>query len=440
MRSVASVDVIRKLRSPIAIVCQSLRHMGLSSILIVVQLFFGFLSLLLAIGLFFGINSFANQVQFLMPNNTLSINVDISTHAMDGNRTSYRKLLALKQKIAQLNDVAGIGMYDLSSSFGFTQAPENEVGKLPMSQFSTQPIALVSNTFVQHMKVATQGEPLSAITHFSRKNSKVFPIWVGSALASQYPLGTRLIAMTYYTPPVGSTAEATVDEMPCQVVGIISSDAEFFANNGANLGAFSLQSCTNLILGPVSMFMWNKKSSEANLILSDNMQVYPLPGKEAELKANIYAILHQRKMHGMVHSVEDQLNALAKQQKPSIVSTFLVAVSLLSLSVLGHISVLLSSLIKRRKEFGIRLLIGARKASLLQLVMAEILGLYVLALILSLGIMLNLSDWLDKWLVVINLPTILLAVGITLFLSLLASIIPLRRLSRQTTVRLIQGE
>ena len=424
-----------------ALLRQSFRHLGISSILTVIQLFFGLIALLVAVGLLFGLGRLSDLVQTLEPVSTISVNVDLGSGARsDAGIATYRKLLKVNGSIRHSASVQGVGLYFVSSLFGFVPTGQGSAVNDDFKDVTTIPVALVNDSFAENMRLPSTGEPLLSSNLFPSRRSDRIPLWVGSALASRYPIGTLLTSVYVNMPYVGQSGKLTVQRTPCQVVGIIASGSVFWASNGGNVGPDSLQSVSDMILAPMTLSDMSRDIGSATSILSLNMEIYPKPGMESSARAEALAVIRRAGLHGEASSVSGQLMSVAREQRPIILSTWLVAGTLIVLSVLGHISVLLASLVKRRQEFGIRLMVGSKKWQLVRLVLIETVSLYLLALVVPFILSLGLSSLLANWLILIDARTVLIAVAVTGGISLLACALPMWRISRLHVIQLVQGE
>jgi ABC-type antimicrobial peptide transport system permease subunit len=131
------------------------------------------------------------------------------------------------------------------------------------------------------------------------------------------------------------------------------------------------------------------------------------------------------------------------QRRSSALLTSLFAATALTLAALGTYGVLSYAVTQRRREFGIRLAVGAQRSDVLQLVLASGLRLVALGVALGLAGSFALADVLNSLLFGVSAqdPTVFAGIALLLFaVTTVACLLPAFRATRVNPVDALRAE
>ena len=114
---------------------------------------------------------------------------------------------------------------------------------------------------------------------------------------------------------------------------------------------------------------------------------------------------------------------------------FYYGVIILILSSFGIISTILFSILKRKREFGVRIAVGASKKDIAKMITGEIAALFIISQVLSILIALLISNGSKT--LILNLESIGLCLLIILVLDIISIIPALIRVFKMKPVELI---
>jgi putative ABC transport system permease protein len=133
------------------------------------------------------------------------------------------------------------------------------------------------------------------------------------------------------------------------------------------------------------------------------------------------------------HTLESQVDdSMRQEQLLATLSGFFGGLALL-LAMIGLYGVLAYMVTQRRKEIGIRMALGASRASILGLIMRDVSILLAVGVAAGVGISLWATRFMQKMLFDLNprdAETILMSVGVLTAVALIAGYLPARRAAR----------
>jgi len=375
------------------------------SILILIQLFIASFSICIGLGLLEFNISHITQVKSIFSLNTLYMTTNMDS--LGGNLSKDQKMIIenLYKYIKNDNRVASIGSYDTGYVTSDTSDRRDGLYK------NVKVLAIDSDL----INVINNSKSIEAIKDYK---SNSIPVLVGKNVENIMPIGTtKVIKLNNVN-----------KEYSIIVKGIIKNNTFFLTNS------FSSDISDNIERTDDKIIVILPKSEPS---LFGNNLLINLKNNFAEdsFKTDLSKVLNQYNMTGSVHIINHEVNQYIERNKIPIIASVGVSLILLMLSSFGLIGVILSSIIRRKTEFGIRYSIGATPKNIMQLIVGEILFLFLVGNFL--GIMLALIISLFISAIKIGLITIFISTLIMLIFCVLSSLIPAIKIIRIEPVKLI---
>ncbi|NLM35224.1 MAG: ABC transporter permease [Clostridiales bacterium] len=267
-----------------------------------------------------------------------------------------------------------------------------------------------------------QIEPL--INYNSDKD--YIPVLVSKTLENQYPLNSQ--HDIYFADFTQNVEKCTI-----KVVGVLSKRSVFFTGGCTRLTENALTNKEYVIIPQYGDFHWNTTYEYNSLVsLTNNVDM-------VEKLAKLNDIYEKNEIKIYNNPLKEEVKEYYSQRKPVMIAIIIFASIILLLSALGFIGTILSSIISRKKEFGIYFSIGISKKNLIKLVLGEMVLLFVSSFLLANVVnFLMLKGFLaDSGIGVSFMATFATLIIITV-LILPAIIIPVRYLSKLQPIELIR--
>jgi putative ABC transport system permease protein len=408
----------------IRLILQTFFKQGVRPFLIILQLMVGFISLSIGFSMVEGTYRYTEDIKKLASIDEIRLGIiDDGTTSV-----SYEEMKHLYQYIQQNKLVSNAGTF-LVQQLQFSEL--NKVIKMGPNRVRTN-VAFVDSSFIKmfHFKV-TKGRSLSISDESDLVNSKI-PVLVGSQLAKEFPVGSTLHS------GIADDLKMTVVPKEFLVVGILPSNMTFWKGNSTSLDGTLLHD-DNMIIAPM------QKEQDYGEQFKTRISMNMLVKLKDPLKFSDFQIQAEKKINQFglishVSSIRFELDNLNKANKIPILLTLGFAGLLLILSSFGLLGVVLASIVRRHREFGIRYAVGATPFSLALLVGGEILLLILISSTFGLVLTKLISTALPANLLlhpgVITIVSTLLAV---ISLSLVSALIPMLRMLKLQPIELIGG-
>ena len=190
-----------------------------------------------------------------------------------------------------------------------------------------------------------------------------------------------------------------------------------------------------------------------NISSTENMMFVLLPKSEKPLCSDKYFIKLNNnvdsekfikdiddlgKKYGLesyTHDIKYEIDKYINDNKIPMMATITLSIILLILSSIGLVGVILSSILRRKKEFGIRYSLGCTPNELLKLIVGEIMLLFIMSTFAGITFSYIISLFIDN--MKIGLLTIILCSGTMFLFCFLSSVIPARKIIRMDPITLI---
>ncbi len=238
--------------------------------------------------------------------------------------------------------------------------------------------------------------------------------------------------------PLGETIR--VQRQSFEVIGLLRAKGQGFGGGDQD----------DVILVPIHTAQRKLVGSPFPGTVAMVMVTSALPEQKGYTQEEITRLLRQR--HRIAHGADDDfsvrdVSALAETLRTTsrILSLLLGAIAFISLAVggIGIMNIMLVSVTERTREIGVRMALGARRASVLAQFLAEAMLLSLAGALMGLAIGMALS-----WLVgrtgaispVISPQSVLLSLAVAVLVGVVCGYMPARRASRMPPVEALRQQ
>lgn len=247
------------------------------------------------------------------------------------------------------------------------------------------------------------------------------PVVLGNAYKGIYSIGSIVDAM-YYD-----------EKIKFKVVGFLDK-GQYFTTNGNNFNNLFIGNMDNFILIPIDKSIQNRDISSYSLIFDKNFKEKDKIFKDIQEEGKKYDI--QISFSPLTAEIEGLNNT--KKQELGIRLLFLFIIMIFSIVTL--LVVFINKISIRKKEFGVHIMSGARLYDISKMVLIEFLIITLLSLILSGSYLLYQKLEIDSLYIEFNLIYYLLTCIIIIFIMILLSIVPIRKILNIDINTLVRGE
>lgn len=403
---------------------QTISKQGKKRILIILQLFIAFICLSLGIGMLQNTNKDIKDVKKIAPENMLHIatylaNVS-SKEDVDQTKTDEIDIENIYKSIKKNNNVSNVGTFLVNNII-----PSNS--NININEESIPVISIDSDFLKFSTFNVVQGRNLN---ENDMENNDKIPVIIGNKLSKAIHIGSIIKSNIYNY------------EKEMIVVGILPQKMRFWGGGGS----FLSNSLINLDYGIIAPIQNEQNSSDtfATRVLRNTViQLKDVTKKddfinyvEQNLNENVTKYGYYLK----VKDLESEINQIYLRNKVVIYSSISLALIILILSTFGLIGVIMTSIVQRKKEFGIRYAIGATPKHLASLILLETFFLYVTASIFGLIFMtlLKLIIYNDS-ILYFDYFTFLFTFGVLFINATVSALFPAVYIVNMRPVKLIIG-
>ena len=245
-----------------------------------------------------------------------------------------------------------------------------------------------------------------------------------------------------YAPAVGKLVK--VNDTWLEVVGVLG---EQITSGSQNVGA-QMQDLNNIIYVPLNTFQyryWDNSSFTKDEL--DGVDLRLKDGVDSVQVAKVVAAI----LNSTHHSVQDftvtiPAALLAQQKRTQTIFTYvMVAIAAISLLVggIGIMNIVLSTVLERTREIGIRRAIGARRSDIVRQFLIEAVLISAAGGVLGIGLGFFLS-WLiarlAEWKTIVTTASVLIAFGVSVVTGIVFGIYPAMKASRTDPIEALRYE
>ena len=375
------------------------------SILILIQLFIASFSICMGLGLLEFNISHITQVKSVFSLNTLYMSINTGNTGGNLSEDGKTTLNSFYKYIKNDKRISSIGSYDI----GYVK-----------SDISDRPNELYKNVKVIAIdsELTNVFSNLNIIETVKEYKKNIIPVIVGKNVENIMPIGSiETIKLN------NSNKEYSVI-----VKGVIKNNTYFLTDSFDSNISDNIERTNDKII--VILPKGETSFSGNNLIINLKNN-----SDGSYFKKDLDITLNKYNMTGSAHNINQEVNEFINRNKIPIIASIGVSLIILFLSSFGLLGVILSSIIRRKIEFGIRYSLGATPKNIMQLIVGEILFLFVVGNFL--GIILALIISLVTSGIKIGMITIVTSTAIMLIFCFLASIIPAIKIITIEPIKLI---
>ncbi|MGE5627067.1 MAG: ABC transporter permease [Solirubrobacterales bacterium] len=388
-----------------------IKHKG-RNILILIQLSIAFFSMSFGIGMVEASISHISKVKSLVSSDTINF-IDIG----ENNKPPLycdANLIKLYDELKGDNRIDSLGTF----TYGYIKSEESIK---PDKRYSDINVLLIDNSLekilvnVGKLKPATTGTDGKTITALAGKNVQ------------------KLLS-------IGSDKKVRLDngqEYSVKITGELDKDLVFFLGSNAALitedsNVISLDNSIVVVLPETEKSLYLSNTNNNLLIklqkgIDENKFISDL--KERSQKLNI---------NPFTHDINYEINAYLHRNEIPMYFSIGFSLAILVLSSFGMIGVILSSIIRRKTEFGIRYALGSTPKNMVFLIVGEIIAVFIAGDFIGSILAFILSLFTDG--IKVGLITVSSTTAIMLIFAFLSSLAPALRTVKMEPVKLIGGD
>lgn len=423
----------------IKIAVKSLSKRKLSSILFIVQL---------AITIFILNSSLlqlkANSYQEDQIRKYLNLDMNTTMHLSLNNVTRSEdfqaKFIVFEEFVNSLEGVTGFGGYDLTNT-SFKELQENERFLEIRKELTKGSFKEQYPSAVEMFKMDRGTYQLAKLEIVKGRNftdsdfetdQKFIPILIGNAYSEIMDLNQVI------------TDSNT--GIQYKVIGFIGNSSRWF--NDQDFIGNMLVSLPDKFIAPYSL---SEKKSLDNILTKSGALFYTVDKKydNENIEMLIENKARELNLGAEIKTIEEELGLYKKNNREIFFYSMFISLFLGFMSLVGLISVSLSTIIVRKREFGIRLLTGATKSYLKFLIIEENFLIIAVSAFFS-----SLAIWIMNRLAVqqmiedgeildpiknFNTEIILISLLVVIIITLLSSVIPVQKINSLQPIEMIGG-
>ena len=387
-------------------IIQSYKKQKRKSILIFIQLFISSFCLAVGIG-FFEMNiSHISKVKSIIGTDILYTIINTTPPFRDLNESDNISIKKFYRDIKQDERVMSIGTYDV----GYISST-NDLYR-PNDLYRDKPVIIMDNSF---FSMLCDKERMSI---FKEENNIKLNMAFGNNISYILKKGE---GVNVHIPTSNKNYNVTA-------VNMINKNSYFLSTSSRGYITNDINSTENM------MFVLLPESEKP--ICSD--KYFIKLRNDVDRERFIKDINDLGKKYGIesyTHDINYEINEYINGNMIPMIASITLSVILLILSSIGLVGVILSSILRRKKEFGIRYSLGCTPNELLKLIVGEIMLLFIMSTFLGITISYIVSLFIEN--MEIGLLSMICCSGIMFLFCFLSSIIPARKIIKMDPITLI---
>lgn len=382
------------------------------SALNIIQFSIAFLSLMLSICMIEQVLEYKKSVESVMDLNKVQMSVleeDIDEEpeeitGIEPPENLNSQYSNIFDKI-RMNDDTFIGMIDSISVY------DEESNEIPNA-------IMVNYDFVDMAKWNIEKGSVKDFIQYNNEGS--VPVIISYSLSDTYKINQEY--------NIEYMAEDDVHEAVIKVVAVTSEDSYMFMGNATYITETTSNKNGYMMFPQIMDF--SDLAYEYNVIIDKNNKFEELQNKISEEYSKIGKEVQ-------FISLESQVNQYYSKQKTVILATMVFAVIIILLSLLGTIGTILSSIILRKREFGIYYSMGLSKKNLLVMILGEGVVMFFISFLISTVGSLIITYFMRADGFKISIWNLIITMLVMIICMLICEWMPMRKISSQEPVDLI---
>lgn len=387
----------------LVLILQSIQKRKKKLALIVIQFIIGFCSLLFSMCTIENLLQYKENVERLAPLDTYHIYMDYDIG--DISQESIKRFESIIDLLKSDKSIEQVGIFERKEMY-ITNQTKADV------QVS---VMMANNDLLKINKFIMSSGSCDELLGYNDKD-KIIPVVISSGLEKEYIVGNTYEFIEFVN-------QGEEEKVTFKVVGVLSPSVKYW-QGGSNMITETISDKFEFIIAP----KYKEFSSIIPYTTNVLIRLSEENGKANAVKS-IDKIYEKEELNIEAHRLDEEVEKYYSRQRVIVVATIAFALIILFLSILGCIGTILSSIVSRKKEFGIYFSLGVSKKHLIYLVCGEVLILFLfsflLASILSTGL---IQMFLSEEGFAITIRVIGVSFGSMFVCALLCVLAPLRKM------------
>lgn len=387
-------------------IIKSYKKQKRKSILIFIQLFISSLCLALGMG-FFEINILhISDVKSIINTDIIYTSINLNTSFQDVSESERNNIKKFYDEIKADERIESIGTYDV----GYISDENNR--NRPNSMYKDVPVIIMDDAFWNILN----DEEKAKI--FKGKNNNELNMALGSNISRNIKLGEKV---SIYNPSLSESYMSIQNNK-------IDNDTNFLSISSCGFITDDIISTRNAMFVLLPQYGETLYSDKYFIKLKEDVD-------SIKFLKDVDNIGNQHGLETHTHAINYEIKTYIEGNKIPMIASLTLSIILLILSSIGLVGVILSSILQRKKEFGIRYALGCTPNGLIKLIVGEIMVLFVISTLLGIVCSFIISLFIDN--MKIGLLTMSFTTGIMLVFCLISSILPAKKISNINPITLI---
>lgn len=397
-------------------VIKSLFKQKKRNFLMMIQLFFGFVSLL--IGFYFLGDVLQHQID--VKRMTSLSTLQPVAMSPSPSTSDYDKLKEIYRNLKNHKDVAHIASF-VTNEVSYSLFNNKKVQQMPNHVINTIYLD-------KEMLEITRLDLAKGSFDFWKENinpKNYIPVIISSNLEKDFPMGS-----TKEIPYFGWESADRSRTIKIKVVGVLKEDSPFWRGGSSSISEKLIRD--NLIMIPKFEDMIDPQ-------LSSHVLISLKKGADVSgFKQVIEDEFNKKELVCQVSTIGEQLDNYYLSNQVILWSSVIFSLIILILTSFGIIGVVLSSILQRKKEFGVRISLGASPRLIAFMMAGEIAFIYLLSFLASLLFMFIMLASFEKLPITINLFNVTSTLMVTFIFAIFASVVPFFRIYQMEPVQILK--
>lgn len=388
------------------------------SILILIQLFVAFSAMVIGFASVESTLDHISKVKSISSLDILNLNIALDKSPISLSEEEKMEIINFNKEIKSNQMVKAFGGY----TNGYIKSNQSS---MPDKSFDNILLTGIDSELLKiyNFKVST-GKSLNELDEDGQETEYI-PAIVGKNVVKKLPIESTRTAYFTYT-----------DNLVCykiKIVGVIKSDIDFWKTmgNSSNISD-NIQTLDNSI---IAVLPEGKNSLYLNTIDKNFLIKLKNVSDKNEFISFVQHKFDNHMLVGSIHDIDYEIDKYIKRNQTPIFFSLAFSILIFILASFGLTSVILSSILRRKTEFGIRYSLGATPKTLSYLIIGETMFLFLIGDIFGIAFANFISILIHE--ITVGPLTIFASTIIMFIFSFLSSLIPVIKIVRTKPIKLI---